>query len=241
MTPATYILPTIYFHRVVKDDPHYTNCPPLAFTAFAEAAADLCRTLTCAAALQMLGEGRDPPADALIITFDDGYKDLLEHAVPTLLALGLTAVIFPIVDFVGRKSSWSPRLADRAEHLSAADLRELAGLGFEIGSHTLTHPVLPTLGSEAKRREIQTSRPALEDVVGAPVRTFAYPYGAMDEEAVALAGETYEAAFSTGKSQKVDWRSERHALRRFYVERAFAPAALRQGLSDYREMRCDRT
>jgi peptidoglycan/xylan/chitin deacetylase (PgdA/CDA1 family) len=56
-------------------------------------------------------------------------------------------------------------------------VRQLAAAGMAIGAHTLTHPILRTLSDEAARCEIQESRSVLEDIIGRPVRAFAYPNG----------------------------------------------------------------
>jgi peptidoglycan/xylan/chitin deacetylase (PgdA/CDA1 family) len=67
---------------------------------------------------------------------------------------------------------------NRFNFLSADDIRRLAEIGVEIGSHTVTHPILGTLQTESARREIADSKSALEQILGRPVQTFAYPFGA---------------------------------------------------------------
>jgi peptidoglycan/xylan/chitin deacetylase (PgdA/CDA1 family) len=69
-------------------------------------------------------------------------------------------------------------LSDRFEFLSNDDVRRLSANGIEIGSHTITHPILGALGPENTRREIAGSKSALEQLLGKPVRAFAYPFGA---------------------------------------------------------------
>ncbi|MGO8863365.1 MAG: polysaccharide deacetylase family protein [Acidimicrobiales bacterium] len=72
-----------------------------------------------------------------------------------------------------------------AKRLGPESLRELAA-AFEIGAHTLTHPRLPTLSPAEARREIVDGKVALEDVIGRPVTSFCYPYGAYADEHPAM-------------------------------------------------------
>src|SRR5205814_7303310 len=81
--------------------------------------------------------------------------------------------------------------------LSAADLRELAAAGFEIGAHGLTHAPLDRLDAAALEEETSGARRRLEDLLGDAVRLFAYPDGRADERARRSAARHYRAACST--------------------------------------------
>lgn len=84
-----------------------------------------------------------------------------------------------------------------------------AGSLFEIGSHTRTHPYLPTRSLPAQRREIEGSRAELERMTGRPVRYFAYPGGEYDRTALRLVAEAgYEAAFATASRRLGEARLE---------------------------------
>ena len=179
-------------------------------------------------------------AGAIAITFDDGYLDFLENALPLLEKYNMPATLFyPIDAMHGREFWW-----DRVEHflegqrgepsyvgLALLERRRIAALGaklrslapseleqvasqlgvrhsesgacarhqmltrdqlrvvarsplIEIGAHTLSHPCLPQLSQEEQVREINESRCILEDIVGKPIKSFAYPYGAHDDRSV---------------------------------------------------------
>ena len=79
--------------------------------------------------------------------------------------------------------------------MGAGDLRALAGAGWEIGAHTHSHPHLTTLDDAALARELSESRERVEQTMGAPCRSLAYPYGDFDERVVEAARAAgYEAA-----------------------------------------------
>jgi len=133
--------------------------------------------------------GRDD--DLACLTFDDGYRDNYEHALPILERLGLRASFFPATGFLGHTfRSWA------ADHpmMTAEQVRRLAGLGHEIGAHGVTHRKLTQLPADVVRREAADSKAFLEDLTGRPVETFAYPKGAYDD---AVKGAVADAGFAT--------------------------------------------
>jgi peptidoglycan/xylan/chitin deacetylase (PgdA/CDA1 family) len=118
------------------------------------------------------------------VTFDDGYRSTVEHALPVLRARSIGATVF--VD-TGRLNSGGRALQD-------ADVRALSDAGVEIGSHTVTHPNLTELDDESLRRELTDSRTRLTALTGTDVAGFAYPFGrynARVNSAVQAAGYTY--------------------------------------------------
>lgn len=115
----------------------------------------------------------------VVITFDDGYLDNYEHAVPVLLDLGLPATFYLTAGFVGttRQFPWDERKGRRTVMMNWDQAREMHRLGFEIGCHTWSHPDLGTEPIASADRELRAARARLEDELGAPVRNFAYPFG----------------------------------------------------------------
>jgi peptidoglycan/xylan/chitin deacetylase (PgdA/CDA1 family) len=114
---------------------------------------------------------------AVAISIDDGLADAAGEAAPVLLALGLPATLFVPSGFVGGTSRWLREPdADRAM-VSWSDLDELARAGFEIGSHGRAHLAADVNPLERVRRDAAESRVDLEDRLGIPVTSFAYPFG----------------------------------------------------------------
>lgn len=114
----------------------------------------------------------------IVITFDDGFASTLAHGIGPLAACGFRAIQFIVADRMGRLSEWE---ADRGEKLEPlmepGQVREWMAAGHEIGSHTLTHPRLTRIPPEKAREEIVSSRKKLEDLFGARVDHFCYPWG----------------------------------------------------------------
>jgi peptidoglycan/xylan/chitin deacetylase (PgdA/CDA1 family) len=137
-----------------------------------------------------------PSADGrrAVITFDDGYEGVLARALPLLAAHGFSATVFVVSGRLGGVNDWDGETPGDAL-LSAGGVRALHAAGIEIGSHGVTHRALPGLSDADLLAEVAGSKAALEAVIGAPVVSFCYPYGAFDDrsvEAVRAAG--YRAA-----------------------------------------------
>jgi peptidoglycan/xylan/chitin deacetylase (PgdA/CDA1 family) len=129
------------------------------------------------------------------ITFDDGYRDVLRFAVPVLHQYGFVATFFVVSDLLGGSNTWDP--PPRRDLMTAADVRDLAASGQEIGSHGARHVRLTEVTAAELRNEVAGSRATLAGLLGAEPRTFCYPYGAVDGtvvRAVADAGYTYGCA-----------------------------------------------
>ena len=141
--------------------------------------------------------GPGVPRRAVVITFDDGYRDALRHAREVLGSLRWPATCYLVAGLVGRTSAW---LTERGLSLPLAgwaEVRVLSTFGFEIGAHSLTHRRLAEVDEAACRHELQASRAVLEAALGQPVVHLAYPYGSTSAEVRRLAASAgYETACS---------------------------------------------
>ena len=127
-------------------------------------------------------EGAPLPPRAVLITFDDGYRDNLDNAVPVLRRHGYPAVLFVPIAYLDGK-----RPLPHDEHLAAEgivnstldwnDLAELEAGGIRIESHGIGHRPLADLEVDEAAREITLSKLRLEEALGRPVRAFAYVKG----------------------------------------------------------------
>ncbi|WP_055524105.1 polysaccharide deacetylase family protein [Streptomyces graminilatus] len=138
------------------------------------------------------GEGRG----LVGLTFDDGYADFLDNALPLLERWGCGATLFVLPGRLGGENAWDP-LGPRKPLLTADGIRAVAGAGIELGSHGLTHVDLTTADDELLRAEVAESRAVLTELSGAPVAGFCYPYGTVDQravDAVKAAGYRYGCA-----------------------------------------------
>ncbi len=142
-----------------------------------------CHPITVAE-LVAFAEGRGGlPRRAVLFTFDDGYDDLPE-AIALLHAEGVEAVVFAVSGLLGGENAWDRFHGGSPLRLLDADgLHRLRNHGVEIGGHSRTHPVLPTLSAAEVEAEIQGCVDDLDSLGLGPVRLYAYPYGESDSRA----------------------------------------------------------
>jgi peptidoglycan/xylan/chitin deacetylase (PgdA/CDA1 family) len=151
------------------------------------------RSVTVGGLLDCYRRGGPAPDEKLVaLTFDDAYADFHDVALPLLLSYGLTGTLFVPTGYVGGHSGWMHGEGEGERTiLSWAGLAEIAGCGIEIGAHSHTHPQMDRLPAAEMARQAAQPKAELEDRLGMPVATFAYPYGRYDRrvrDAVAAAG-----------------------------------------------------
>jgi peptidoglycan/xylan/chitin deacetylase (PgdA/CDA1 family) len=134
-------------------------------------------TLTVSDLVRMRAAGA-VPTNSVVLTFDDGFADFHEAALPILMRHGLTATLYMVAGHIGGTSGWLEDEESRSlPMLTWSQLREIAKTGIEIGAHTMSHPPLDTVRPSRARIEIVQSKRPLEDGLGSAVESFAYPYG----------------------------------------------------------------
>lgn len=134
-----------------------------------------------------LAEGALLPERPVVITFDDGYRDVYQHAFPILQEYGFVAAVYVISEQIGVRG-----------YLTFDQLAELVRAGWELGSHTKTHANLRLAGVRLSE-EILGSRGDLETLFGVPVMSFSYPYGSTTAAIRKLVEESgYAAAVGLG-------------------------------------------
>jgi peptidoglycan/xylan/chitin deacetylase (PgdA/CDA1 family) len=199
-------LPVYYYHRVgpFRDGaPPKLNVDPGAFREHMSVLARRANPVPVGDLVACAREGRPFPGRAIAVTFDDGYRDLMEFALPVLKEFRIPAAFFIVTGGVGATDAWN-RIdgVPNEPIMSWDDLKRLRDEGMTIGSHSATHAVLDGLPENRLREEVEGSRRLLEERLGAPVRHFAYPQGrfsAAAESAVKEAG--YDAAWATRKGR----------------------------------------
>lgn len=148
------------------------------------------------------------------VTFDDGYFDNYEVALPVLEQIGLRATFFITTSLLGKTFH-----ASSAEYpmMTEAHVRQLAALGHEIAAHTVTHPKLTTVGVEKAKAEVQGSKYFLEDLLGCDVVSFAYPKGDYNATVKALVCESGFSFAVTVRQGMVDSPLDWLALPRVWI------------------------
>ena len=115
------------------------------------------------------------PQHPVVISMDDGYKSWAQNALPVLNKRGWPAVINVQVDLLG------------STELTKRDVRRMIAAGWEVDSHTFSHPNLPGLAADQLEREVAGSRKDLQERLGVPVNFLCYPAGQFDDAVVAAA------------------------------------------------------
>jgi peptidoglycan/xylan/chitin deacetylase (PgdA/CDA1 family) len=209
---VSQVVPVLLYHSVSdvaarRNDPFSVRVDD--FRADMEAVAASGRTtMTCEQYGRGLRGEQPIPDRPILVTFDDGFADFAEHALPILRALGLTSTLF-------MTTAWM----DTPEMLSVAALRDIQPAGdVEIGAHSQTHPHLDVIPREAAGREIAGSKADLEDRLQAPVHSFAYPHGSHRRTTRALTiGAGYANAVGV-KNALSHTEDDPYAIARFTVQ-----------------------
>jgi peptidoglycan/xylan/chitin deacetylase (PgdA/CDA1 family) len=174
-----------------------------------------------------------PPEDvrrAVAITFDDGYADNLP-AFEALRERGMRATWYVVTNSLGHEPDWAADGRPVGRLLTPAELRQMRAAGMQVGSHGTSHRRLPELDDIALKHELTDSRASLADILGEPVSSFAYPYGAWDarsEQAVKDAGYASACLTRTGWALR---NSDPYRIRRIAIFNTDTVSTLARKLS----------
>jgi peptidoglycan/xylan/chitin deacetylase (PgdA/CDA1 family) len=169
-----------------QDDERMLQLPPAKFRAQMELMLSAGYRFVTVAELARRAAGGRPPPGLAAVSFDDAMRNVLTTAFPILAGLGIPATVYVPTGWLGRRSPWIGPGGDGAI-MTENELRQLAGAGWELGTHTTTHADLSRLDYGACRREIDASCRVLGPIAGERVQTLAYPFGRYGPAAIAAA------------------------------------------------------
>ncbi len=139
---------------------------------------------------QSVGEALlHPRLPGVVLTFDDGCETDLLTAAPLIRALGFSATFYVTFGFLGERG-----------YLTRTQLRELADLGCEIGSHSMTHRYLPDLAPDALAHEVTDSKKELSQITGRAIDHFSCPGGRWNPSVEAAAKQAGYLSFATSET-----------------------------------------
>ncbi len=135
----------------------------------------------------------------IVLTFDDGFRDVFENAMTPMAAHGFNAIQFLVPNFIGRVNEWDIRDGEKpAALMDETQIRDWLRAGHDIGSHSMSHARLTRLSVRDAREEIFASKKKLEDTFARPIEHFCYPYGDWNESVRDLVMEAgYRTACTT--------------------------------------------
>jgi peptidoglycan/xylan/chitin deacetylase (PgdA/CDA1 family) len=211
------IPPVLCYHKIEpRRELGVTRLSPRRFAAQMAALADAgWRGMSLAEFTSCMRGERTSHGRELLITFDDAYRGLRDHAFPVLRDLRFAAACFVITDYAGRLNAWDVAYGGRRfAHLAWRDIERWHERGIAFQSHTASHPRLPWVHEARLRDELERSRRVLTDALGAPPSAIAYPFGAATaRETVAATEAGYTVGFGLGGQWRGDaLRVPRHAV-----------------------------
>lgn len=195
-------VPILMYHEVARRAPAGFEKFVVSPVAFARQMRWLAWRGYTAIGLDLLLDAREGraalPVRPVVVTFDDGFQECVDHAAPVLKAYGFRAIFYLVTGFMGATSRWlRPILGFELPIMSWSSARALLDAGFDCGAHTVSHPHLTLLSTDACRGELAASRAELEAELGRAVRHLAYPFGSYDAAVRACAEEAgYRSACS---------------------------------------------
>jgi len=155
------------------------------------------------------------------ITFDDGYQNNLQYALPTLKKMGFSATCYAVSSMLGGQNSWDLGIGVAQKPLmSKENFLEWLAAGMDVGSHTRTHADLTAISFPSLVEEIQGSKIELESDLGCEVRHFCYPYGRFNDTSLDQARSAGYVTATTTQRGRVHVGTDALKLKRIMVPKA---------------------
>lgn len=186
-------------YHSIDDSGSVLSTPPRVFAKQMRILSELGADIVSVKDIKQSKSGSDSAKPMIAITFDDGFRNVYEHAFPVLQRHGYPATVFLVTDYCGRTNAWpsQPAGMPRQPLLDWQQIKEMSNSEIDFGSHTRTHPDLTTVSDLDAEEEIVGSKSAIEEAIGQPVSSFAYPYGSMHDRVKSLARAHFALACST--------------------------------------------
>ncbi len=194
---ASYI-PILTYHSIDSSRSVISLSAELFQRQMAFLAASGFSVLPLSRLLSLKNKQEEFPEKCIALTFDDGFKNFSESALPILRHFGFSATVFLITGRCGEDNDWPGQMdgLPRLPMLDWNDIESAAKQGIEFGAHTVTHPNLTKLTREQYAEEILASKTVIKERVGQEVSFFAYPYGIFNREVHHFVGEHFDGACS---------------------------------------------
>lgn len=172
----------ICFHRVNDRVADSLTTPPAVFDELMRIVRAEYQPIAMSRLVSKLSGGDSLPPNAIAITFDDGYKDNRTIAAPILDKYDLPATFFLTSGYIDtdRVFPWDQDSPVKHAMMTWNDVRELVGMGFEIGGHTINHVDLGRAPLEEAEREIVGCKEKIEQEITREIEAFAFPFGRAD-------------------------------------------------------------
>jgi peptidoglycan/xylan/chitin deacetylase (PgdA/CDA1 family) len=186
-------LPILMYHRIATDGPpglkQWRVLPEIFDAQLSALRRAGYQTITLVEWADALVEQRPVPGKRILLSFDDGYCDFLSAAIPVLQRHGFSATMFLVAERIGQTALWDASYGDCAPLMSWDEIKSLQTMGIEFGAHSCIHLKMTQMGSAELAEDTRRTRAILEENLGVPVPTLAYPYGDQNESVRQIIGE----------------------------------------------------
>jgi peptidoglycan/xylan/chitin deacetylase (PgdA/CDA1 family) len=163
-------------------------------------------------------QGGQVSEGSVLITFDDGYQDLVDHAIPVLQKHSIPAIFFLLIEAMGSNDLWNTRAHVTRRHLAPEDVRALAALPkMTIGAHGFTHQRITRFEEYRVVAEMAGAKAGLQALTDQNIDAYAYPYGGFTPEVAAVAARYFSFAFASDGAGVWNWLDNPYTIRRLHV------------------------
>jgi peptidoglycan/xylan/chitin deacetylase (PgdA/CDA1 family) len=188
----TSCVPILMYHRIATDGPPGLKpwrVAPELFDAHMEAIHRAgYQTIRLAEWADAVIQRRPVEGKRVLLTFDDGYSDFL-RAVPVLHSHDFSATMFLVAERIGQTALWDASFGDCAPLMAWEEIKSLQDVGIEFGAHSCIHKKMTEMTPKELAEDTKRTRAILEEGLGVPVPTLAYPYGDQNESVRRVVGE----------------------------------------------------
>ncbi len=175
----------LMYHRVINDGDHY-SVEIKEFEKQMKYLHDSGFTPIFLSEIDNYNDYKKP----IVITFDDGWKDVYDNAYPILKKYNFKFNIFLITSLLNKDLYMTD---DIVKELSKSDL-------VEIGSHTVSHNYLSSLSIDSQKEELSDSKNIIEELIGKNINTCAYPYGDYNDDTIEVVKDYYDYCVTTNRA-----------------------------------------
>ena len=164
----------------------------------------------------------------IIITFDDGYKDVFVNALPILKKYEFKATCFFVTNLIGQDNSWDIKNKNfsKKEIMNFNDINQWISSGMHIGSHSHNHLDLTKISERNLLNELEFSKKILEDKFNINSYIFCYPYGKVNQNVYTLTKKIYSKAVTTNRSRYDSYKHDLHLIPRIDMGKNFSSLKL---------------
>ena len=211
-------IPILMYHRIADVPGDRNSLPKERFEQqLAYLAAHGYHTISADDLYQHLTANKSLPQKPILLTFDDGYVDNYQEALPLLQKYHMQAVVFPIYNWLGKENKWEKFGKQLTKTMTADELKRWQQAGMDIQPHTANHPFLTQCTDEQLIAELENAKIQFETLLGKPMPYLCYPYGFFNQKVIDFARKAnYKMAFAIFENVPL-WKLDLFALPRIQI------------------------